>query len=80
MRFTFDTEEVHLSSLTTNAIKTFMLMFLRDMQESPHFDKECWTWGLATIKDFSCANSIDFQWGGDDDIPKVNENQLYVHI
>lgn len=84
MRVNFDTIPFSLSETTTCCIKLFMLGYLRDIRDDKNFKKEkkCWTWGLATIGDFCSPNGIDFQWGGDEDIPigELTQNQLYVHI
>ena len=81
MKFTFDLAEIFLSDITINTIKTFMLLFLRDMRDDPKMDKECWTWGIVTINDFSLSPCFEFEYGGDEDIPTtILENQIYVHI
>lgn len=81
MKFTFDSEEIKLSSSTIEAIRIFMLLFIQDMRNSPNHDPECWTWGLATFNDFCQGDSIVYEYGGDEDIPvNIKENQTYVHI
>lgn len=82
MKVKFDETKFHLTEITVSALKIFMILFLKDIRESKQFDNECWTWGQATINDFSESNTIDFMWGGDEDIPITEpaENEVYVHI
>ncbi len=82
MKVKFDNTTFHLTDSTVNALQIFMILYLKNIRDSKNFDKECWTWGVATINDFSSSSPIDFMWGGDDDAParKFKNNEVYAHI
>ena len=40
------------------------------MRGTPGHDKECWTWGEATVTDLANASGISLTFGGDAEKPK----------
>ncbi len=40
-----------------------------DMMGSRGRYSHCWTWGRATVLDLSTKGGIEFEFGGDDDLP-----------
>jgi len=82
MKVQFDDTEFHLNETTVNALKIFMLLYLKNVRDSKQFDNECWTWGLAKVKDFCTTCPVNFVWGGEEDLPTrdFEEDEIYVHI
>ena len=50
------------------------------MRRTPGLNKECWTWGEATVGDLALANGLRLTFGGDVEKPKDLKEMSHVII
>jgi hypothetical protein len=69
MKAKYDLEPIELTDRFVDALKELMEAECEMMQENEPDDKHCWTWGRCTINDLCHRRGLEFEFGGDEDLP-----------
>ncbi len=76
----WDDRCVKLTSRYVDALMELMRAEIEMMKENEPQNKDCWTYGIATIEDLAYSNGISFEFGGDDDKPNTMKYDVQVKV
>lgn len=69
MEAKFDTEAIELSPRFIQALLELMMAECEMMQAREPKLAHHWTWGRCTVNDLASLNGLEFEYGGDEDMP-----------
>lgn len=69
MKAKYDDITVTVSRAFIAALRDLMQAEMNMMRRAEPRNAECWTWGKCTIRDLASARGLEFEFGGDDDMP-----------
>jgi hypothetical protein len=69
MKAKYDDITVTVSRAFIAALRDLMQAKMNMMRRAEPRNAECWTWGKCTIRDLASARGLEFEFGGDDDMP-----------
>lgn len=69
MKAKYDDTTVTVTDAFVAALRDLMRAEVEMMRRSDRRNKECWTWGKCTVSDLASARGLEFEFGGDEDMP-----------
>lgn len=69
MKAKYDLEPIELTNRFVDALKELMAAECDMMQHNEPEFADAWTWGRCTINDLCRRDGLEFEFGGDEDLP-----------
>ena len=70
MKAKYDDITVTVSRAFIAALRDLMQAEMNMMRRAEPRNAECWTWGKCTIGDLASVQGLEFEFGGDQDMPQ----------
>ena len=77
MKAKYDTEEITITPRFKAALIELMKAECGMMAKNAPEYANCWTWGHCEIHDLAHTNGLQFQFGGDKEMPEGPRFQVY---
>lgn len=76
----YDNAQIELTPRFINAVHELMAAECEMMQINDPVFANYWTWGRCKVNDLASADSLEFEYGGDEDLPEDGYGSFAVIV